>query len=74
MIVAWSEHSIDSDWVTDEAEEAKRRGILLPVLLGAVDPPYGFRSIQAADLSSWVPEHQSDAFDDLVADLSKLLG
>src|SRR5215212_596406 len=49
VVVAWSESSIQSDWVMEEAEEAKERGILVPVLLDAVRPPRGFRGIQAAD-------------------------
>src|SRR5918994_1276189 len=43
VVVAWSEHSIQSDWVIEEADEAKERGILVPVLLDAVLPPRGFR-------------------------------
>src|SRR5215216_2703159 len=51
VVVAWSEHSIRSEWVIEEAEEAKARGILIPVFLDTVQPPRGFRGIQAADLS-----------------------
>ena len=53
VIVVWSCHSIISNWVCDEADEAKRRGVLLPILLDAVEPPMGFRSFQASDLTDW---------------------
>jgi len=53
VIVAWSHLSISSDWVIAEADEAKKRGILVPVLLDAVEPPFGFSHIQAADLTDW---------------------
>jgi hypothetical protein len=50
MVVLWSTHSVESDWVKEEAEEARARGRLIPVLIEPVKPPVGFRSIQAADL------------------------
>ncbi len=54
VVVLWSRHSVTSDWVKEEAEEARRRGKnLIPVLIEAVEPPIGFRMIQAADLTEW---------------------
>jgi hypothetical protein len=52
-VVVWSQHSIQSDFVRDEAEEAQQRNILVPVLKEVVRPPAGFRQIQTADLSTW---------------------
>ncbi len=52
-IVVWSEDSIQSDFVRDEAEEARVLNRLVPVLKDPVQPPHGFRQIQTADLSSW---------------------
>jgi len=52
-VVVWSQHSIQSDFVRDEAEEAQQRNILVPVLKEMVRPPAGFRQIQTADLSTW---------------------
>lgn len=53
VLVVWSLSSINSDWVIAEADEAKKRGILVPVLLDAVERPFGLNHIQAADLSDW---------------------
>lgn len=55
MVVAWSIHSIsdDSHWVCEEAEDGRKRKILIPIMLDNVTPPWGFRSIQAADLIGW---------------------
>ncbi|MGH9875587.1 MAG: toll/interleukin-1 receptor domain-containing protein, partial [Pyrinomonadaceae bacterium] len=53
VIVAWSEASILSDWVCEEAEEGRTRKILVPVFLDEVNPPLGFREIQAAGLVGW---------------------
>ena len=53
VVVLWSRASIASDWVKDEAQEAANRGILIPALIEKVNPPYGFRQVQTADLSDW---------------------
>lgn len=54
VVVLWSRHSVSSDWVKEEAEEARRRGInLISVLIEAVAPPIGFRMIQTTDLTGW---------------------
>jgi TIR domain-containing protein len=33
VVVVWSHQSIASDWVREEADEGRRRGILIPVLI-----------------------------------------
>src|SRR4051812_7432612 len=53
VIVAWSRISIDSEWVEIEAEEGRRRGILVPVLIDDVVPPFPFGGFQAARLLGW---------------------
>ncbi|NEX11333.1 MAG: hypothetical protein C1942_01300 [Prosthecochloris sp.] len=53
VVVVWSKHSVGSRWVKAEAEEAKNRNILVPLLLDKVKLSLGFRYIQAADLTSW---------------------
>ena len=53
VLVFWSRISRDAKWVLLEADEAKERGILVPVLLDDVRPPFGFNDIHAADLSDW---------------------
>ncbi|HXV80690.1 MAG TPA: toll/interleukin-1 receptor domain-containing protein [Candidatus Binatia bacterium] len=73
VVVVWSPASIASNWVSEEADEAKRRGILVPVLLDLVEPPIGFRSIQAADLSDWEPGRTSPRFDKLLVDIRAIL-
>ncbi len=53
ILVAWSSHSVRSEWVIEEAEYAKQKGILVPLLLDAIEPPFGFKRIQTANISSW---------------------
>jgi hypothetical protein len=73
VVVAWSLHSIASSWVSEEAEEGKQRGILVPILLDAVEPPIGFRSIQAAALTDWQSKHRSPRFEQLLHDIREVL-
>jgi hypothetical protein len=74
VIVAWSQHSITSDWVIEEANDGKKRGLLIPVLLDPVEPPLGFRGIQAADLNDWKPGSSSLSFDQLIQDIAGVAG
>jgi tetratricopeptide (TPR) repeat protein len=53
VVVLWSEKSIRSAWVRDEAGEGRDRGRLVPVLIDPVKPPMGFRQYQTVDLASW---------------------
>lgn len=53
VVVVWSRTSIDSDWVLAEADDGKRRKILVPALIDRIEIPLGFRSTQAADLVGW---------------------
>jgi hypothetical protein len=75
MIVLWSENSVESPWVAEEAEEARRLGKkLVPVLIQRVEPPMGFRTIQAADLTGWDGSADDPALRQLIADLQSLIG
>ena len=53
VIVLWSERSVESHWVEQEAEEGQRRRILVPAMIDRVTIPLGFRSLQAANLVGW---------------------
>ena len=53
VIVLWSAHSIESDWVRDEAAQGRDRHRLVPLSLDGSAPPLGFRQYQVIDLSHW---------------------
>jgi hypothetical protein len=53
IIALWSESSVESDWVKDEAGVGRDRDVLIPVLIEDVEIPLGFRQIQAARLTEW---------------------
>jgi peptidoglycan hydrolase-like protein with peptidoglycan-binding domain len=72
-IVLWSSHSVGSRWVRDEARRALNRGILFPVLIGDVEPPLGFGSLQYVDLSAWDGGQEDAELDKLVAAISAVV-
>jgi hypothetical protein len=74
VVVVWTENSVTSDWVEEEAESGKQRRILIPVLLDKVEPPFGFGTIQAANLVAWDGNNSSPTFSRLVADIAAILG
>ncbi|MCC6918264.1 MAG: TIR domain-containing protein [Alphaproteobacteria bacterium] len=60
VIVVWSRASLASDWVKDEAQEGRERGVLLPILKDGVLPPLGFKQLHSANLSDWTGgEHKA---------------
>jgi hypothetical protein len=74
VIVAWSHNSISSDWVKTEAEEGRRRGILVPVFLDDVKKvPLAFRSLQSANLSGWSGSPSDNEFQNLSRAVSRFV-
>jgi TolB-like protein len=53
VVVVWSEDSVKSEWVMDEATAGKERGVLVPVSLDAVRIPLPFIRTQSADFTHW---------------------
>lgn len=65
VVVLWSEKSIQSHWVRDEATRGRDRGRMVPVSLDGTIPPLGFRQIQYIDLSHWGAKPGAPAFAEL---------
>ena len=53
VLVVWSESSVRSRWVRDEAAVGGDTDRLLPVSIDATLPPMGFRQFHSMDLSGW---------------------
>ena len=68
VVAVWSRISVDRDWVLNEADEGRRRNILVPVRIDPVDIPLGFRRVQAADLSGWKGEQDHPELINLFAE------
>jgi len=60
LIVFWSRHSVESNWVQVEANEGLERGILIPVLLEDVRVPLVFRRIETVPLFDWPDKHDDE--------------
>jgi hypothetical protein len=73
VIVLWSAVSAASEWVRNEASEAKRRDILVPVFLEAINAPLAFRLLNGANLSDWQPGTAHPEFDKLTERVAELL-
>lgn len=56
IVALWSSSSITSNFVKEEAQLAYDAGKLLPVRIDDVEPPMGFRRMQAANLVGWQGE------------------
>jgi TIR domain len=74
VIVLWSVRSVESVWVSDEADFARNQAKLIPVLLDEVEPPLGFRAIQAADLTKWDGARSHPSFIRLIEAIHQLTG
>jgi uncharacterized membrane protein YhaH (DUF805 family) len=72
VVVVWSKNSVNSDWVLDEAEEGRRLGKLVPLIIDQAEIPFGFRQIQTIGLSNWHPGTLTREFDLLIAGISAL--
>jgi adenylate cyclase len=71
VLVLWSEASVNSAWVQDEAAEGRDSGRLVPVVLNSVRPPLGFRQYQAIELGRWTGESEPDQLETLLRAIGK---
>ncbi|HEX6603336.1 MAG TPA: TIR domain-containing protein [Sphingomicrobium sp.] len=51
VVVLWSERSVTSSWVLDEAVRGRDTGRLVPASLDGTEPPLGFGQLHTVDLS-----------------------
>jgi TolB-like protein/Flp pilus assembly protein TadD len=69
VIVVWSLGSVGAQghFVQDEAARGQRRGVCLPVVIDAVEPPLGFGQQQALNLVGWRGSRRDRRFADVLA-------
>lgn len=53
VVVVWSQHSTKSDWVREEADQARHANKLVPVRIDGAKIPPPFNQFQCADLTNW---------------------
>jgi hypothetical protein len=70
VVVLWSEGSVKSQYVRDEATYALERNKLVPVAIEAVEMPFRFRGIHTLRLFAWDGSRDSSDFRKFVDDIS----
>ena len=71
VVVLWSNESIASDWVLDEADFAKGRNTIVPILIERVSPPFGFRQLQSIQLFDWDGNKKSPIVETLLSEVKR---
>lgn len=74
VVVLWSDSSVGSAWVQDEAAEGRDTGRLVPMILGDSRPPLGFRQFQSIELGSWNGDGDPDQLDEVLSVISRMSG
>ena len=59
VVVAWSQHSVESRWCRNEANEGLERNVLVPLKIDDVRPPLAFRGERTASLVAW-PDREGE--------------
>jgi TolB-like protein/tetratricopeptide (TPR) repeat protein len=70
VVALWSERSVNSPWVLDEAARGRESRRLVPAMLDGTPPPLGFGQIHTVDLS----HRHSAAVEELVAAVVAKIG
>ncbi len=74
VVVIWSKHSIESQWVRNEALEGMERHILVPLLLDDVRVPIAFKQLQSVNFVNWPNKLDEVEYDDLIKSIDQKLG
>ena len=74
VIVLWTDASVESAWVQDEAAEGRDSDRLVPVSLNGCRPPLGFRQFHTIELKDWKGEGEPLQMDELLGAIGKTAG
>jgi adenylate cyclase len=72
VVVLWSDASLESAWVQDEAAEGRDSNRLVPAVIDAIRPPLGFRQYQAIDLTDLRTGDQPRQLEELLRAIVKM--
>lgn len=73
VIVLWSNQSVESDWVKEEASLGKSRNTLIPILIDNVSIPLGFGRTHTANLVDWNFQQSDLEFKKLIEDIHLMI-
>lgn len=74
VIVLWSENSVKSHWVADEAQQGRDRGRLVPLLIDGAQPPLGFRQLHYIPMDDWNGDSSAPEIERLHRAIATCLG
>jgi TPR repeat protein len=75
VVVLWCKRSVESEFVIDEADHARKSQKLLQVVIESVIPPLGFRSVdQRLDLAGWPGNADHEGIEALLQPIALLVG
>ena len=74
VIVMWSNRSVQSRYVRDEATYALDRNKLAPVAIENVNLPFRFKGVQTPSLLGWDGSKDASEFRKLVEDIASIVG
>jgi hypothetical protein len=74
VVAAWTTASVESEWVCNEASEARKLGKLVPVLLDDVEVPLEFRHLHMGSLVGWTGDPAAPAFQEMLSAVHGLTG
>lgn len=74
VVVLWSEASVGSAWVQDEAAEGRDSGRLVPVAIGSAKPPLGFRQFHTITLGGWNGHGRPEVLNELLDAIGRTCG
>jgi adenylate cyclase len=74
VIVLWTDASVESAWVQDEAAEGRDSDRLVPVSLNGCRPPLGFRQFHTIELGSWNGQGEPIQMEELLEAIGNTAG
>ncbi|MBC7886889.1 MAG: TIR domain-containing protein [Ferruginibacter sp.] len=74
VLVVWTQKSITSAWVKNEATEAAQKGTMLPVMLEQDAVPPGFKRVESTTMIGWKGEQGHPGLDRLFSSIENMLG
>lgn len=70
VVVLWTETSVQSHWVQDEAMHGRDHKRLVPITIDRTEPPLGFRQFQVLDLSAWDGTQDAPAIQNVIRSMN----
>jgi TolB-like protein len=74
VVVLWSRHSVDSDWVRAEATQARATQRLVPVMIEPCKRPIMFELTHTAELEGWNGDKADPRWRTFIEGLARIAG